>query len=372
MNTSSHPSSGSSPAAGLDTTRDRLWDALLEGDEYAAVQAARSALDAGLAAEALLLDVLAPVQRRIGDAWAGNRITVAQEHTATNISDRVVAALALHFAGRRGLGDRSGRTADRRLTVACVSGEWHALPARLLAEVLKLRGRQVDFLGAHVPTPHLISHLHRTGADAVALSASLAVRLPTVHTTVNACRSAGVPVLAGGAAFGRDGRYAGMLGALWADDARGAAGLLEGDLPRPDPAAVGQPADELPHLEDQEYTLVTRSAAQLVQHTLGALEDRVPAMKTYTERQRQYTAEDVAYIVDFLATALYVDDAALFTDFLSWTADVLAVRDVAPDVLFPALDVIGGQLKDFPRATGVLNRAEETLTAHLDGTPPGP
>ncbi|WP_030609401.1 cobalamin B12-binding domain-containing protein [Streptomyces sclerotialus] len=369
MNTPSHSSSGATPE--LDVTCTQLWDALLEGDEYAAAQTAFAALDAGLAPEALLLDAIATVQRRIGVEWAANRITVAQEHAATAISDRVVAAVALHTGGRRGIGNKSGRAADRRMTIACVPGEWHALPARLLAEVLTLRGWHVDFLGAHVPTPHLVAHLYRTGADAVALSASLADRLPTVHTTVNACRTAGVPVLAGGAAFGRHGRYARQLGAIWADDARSAADRLEKGLTRPDPAAVRQPADDLPHLEDQEYTLITRSTAQLVQHTLGALEDHVPAMKTYTERQRQYTAEDIAHIIDFLATTLYVDDLTLFTDFMAWTADVLTARDVPPDVLFPAMDILAGQLKDFPRAAEVLNRAHDALVTHLDGRSPG-
>ncbi|MFI9024264.1 B12-binding domain-containing protein [Streptomyces sp. NPDC053560] len=366
MNT---PSSTPGAAPELDAVRTRLWDAVSEGDEYTAARVAFKALDDGLAAEAVLLDTIAHVQQRIGAEWAANRITVAQEHAATAINDHVMAALALRIADRRGLG---GRTAGRRLTIACVSGEWHALPARLLAEVLKLRGWQVDFLGAHVPTPHLIAHLYRTGADAVALSASLADRLPTVHTTINACRSAGVPVLAGGAALGHDGRYAHRLGAVWADDARGAADRLEEGLTRPDPAAVRQPVDDLAHLEDQEYTLITKVTVQLVQHTLGALEDHVPAMKTYTERQRQYTAEDIAHIVNFLATTLYVDDDTLFTDFIRWTADILAARDVPPDCLFPALNIIGGQLKDFPRATGVLNRAHDALAAHIDSMPPSP
>ncbi|MYS44742.1 cobalamin-binding protein, partial [Streptomyces sp. SID5998] len=99
------------------------------------------------------------------------------------------------------------------VTVACVDGEWHALPARLLAEVLRCRGHRVDFLGAQVPTPHLIAHLHRTAPAVVALSSSLPVRLPDAHTAITAVQALGIPVLAGGAAFGDDGRYARLLGA---------------------------------------------------------------------------------------------------------------------------------------------------------------
>ncbi|MYT23970.1 cobalamin-binding protein, partial [Streptomyces sp. SID7760] len=115
-------------------------------------------------------------------------------------------ALALHPAART-------QPSRGRITVACVDGEWHALPARLLAEVLRIRGWHVDYLGAQVPAPHLIAHLHRTGPDAVALSSSIPTRLPVAHATITACQAVGTPVMVGGAAFGPGGRYARLLGA---------------------------------------------------------------------------------------------------------------------------------------------------------------
>ncbi|MEE1930501.1 cobalamin-dependent protein [Streptomyces sp. TRM 70351] len=340
----------------------RLWDAVAAGDEQAAVRTAFAVLDAGLDPEAFLLDVLAAVQRRVGTEWAANRMTVAQEHTATAINERVMAALAHHPAARTGAAHGPVRG---RVTVACVDGEWHALPARLLAEVLRLRGWRVDFLGAQVPLPHLVEHLHLTGADAVALSGSLATRLPTAHATIAACQAAGVPVLAGGAAFGPDGRYARLCGADgWAPDARGAAGRLERPLVRP---AAHQAAGGLPHLADQEYTLVTRSARRLVRETFTGLLERFPALREYDERQREHTAQDLAHLVDFLAAALYTDDAALFTSFLTWTADVLTARGVPARSLLPALDLLGDGLRDLPRATAVIGQGRDALTHTLSG-----
>ena len=141
---------------------DLLWDAVLRGDEYSAVDVVVDALRDGLEPEAGLLEVIGAVQQRVGLEWAANRLSVAQEHAATAINERVISTLSL-TSGRHG-GERG------RVTVACVDGEWHALPARLLAEVLRLRGFTVDYLGAQVPAAHLVTHLHRTGPDAVALS----------------------------------------------------------------------------------------------------------------------------------------------------------------------------------------------------------
>ncbi|MFI9150523.1 B12-binding domain-containing protein [Streptomyces sp. NPDC053367] len=342
----------------------RLWTAVTAGDEHAATDLVVHAVDDGVHPESVLLDVIAAVQGRVGEEWAANRISVAQEHAATSITERAVAALALHPAARTAV--HRGR-----ITVACVDGEWHALPARLVAEVLKLRGWHVDYLGAQVPAPHLISHLHTTKADVVALSSSIVTRLPTAHAAITACQAVGVPVLVGGAAFGPDGRYARLLGAqAWAPDARAAADRLsEGPLPRPQ--AHHQQVDDLPHLADQEYTMVARSRDRLVRAVFLALQDEFPALRAYDDIQRERTAEDLAHTVDFLATALYVGDEDLFTGFITWTAHILQARGVPAQSLPPALTLFARELKDLPRAVRTLQRGTEALaTTHpTAGTP---
>ncbi|WP_329241701.1 cobalamin-dependent protein [Streptomyces sp. NBC_01478] len=334
----------------------RLWEAASAGDEHTATGLVLRAVDDGMAPESVLLDMIAPVQARVGEEWAANRMSVAQEHAATAINDRAVAALSVHPAARTVAG-------RGRITVACVDGEWHALPARLLAEVLKLRGWHVDYLGAQVPAPHLIAHLHRTGPELVALSSSIATRLPTAHAAITACQAVGVPVLVGGTAFGPDGRYARLLGAdAWGADARSAADQIQGG-PLPRPESGHQTIDDLPHLDDQEYTMVTRTGTRLVRSVLHGLEAAFPAMRQYSDLQREHTAQDLAHIVDFLATALYLDDVDLFTDFVTWTASILTARGVPANSLPPALHLLAGELKDFPRATRILRLGTDKLVA---------
>lgn len=82
------------------------------------------------------------------------------------------------------------------------------------------------------------------------------------------------------------------------------------------------------------------------------MEERWPAMRSYTPAQRERTAEDLAHIVDFLATALYVDDAALFTTFTTWTADILTARRVPAGGLRLGLDILADQLRDCGQGVG--------------------
>ncbi|MGV9557765.1 cobalamin B12-binding domain-containing protein [Streptomyces sp. NPDC003522] len=330
---------------------DGLWAAVRAGDEYAAVDVVTEALRAGLEPEAVLLDVIGSVQRKVGGEWAAGRMSVADEHVATAINERVIAVLPIVRPSAPGC----------RVTVACVDQEWHALPARLVAETLRLRGCRVDYLGAQVPTAHLIGHVHRTGPDAVCLSSSLPTRLPLAHTAITAVQATGTPVMAGGLAFGADGRYARLLGAdAWEPDARAAADrLTSGLLARP--AAAHQAIDDLPHLGDQEYTMVAGASTRLVREIFHSLEQRFPPMRAYTEAQRERTAEDLAHIVDFLTAALYVDAPEIFTDFLTWTADLLTARGVPARSLVPGLDLLEEQLRDFPRARRFIDAGRAAL-----------
>ncbi|TXS79084.1 hypothetical protein EAO69_06380 [Streptomyces sp. me109] len=87
---------------GTQALRGLLWTAVTGRDEYRAADVVFAALEDGLSAEAILLDVIAPVQARVGTEWAANRMSVAQEHAASAITERIIAALAhLHNSGHQ-------------------------------------------------------------------------------------------------------------------------------------------------------------------------------------------------------------------------------------------------------------------------------
>ncbi|MEV6492998.1 cobalamin-dependent protein [Actinoplanes sp. NPDC051633] len=315
-----------------------------DGDEYGAVDVVSGLLNDGVSPQRIMTDLIARTQARVGELWAANEWTIAREHAATAISERALAAVAARCTVRPTRG---------RITIACVDGEWHALPVRILAEMLRLDGWRVDFLGASVPGQHLVTHLHQTGPDAVALSCMIPARLPRAHAAVTACRSAGVPVIAGGRGFGPDGRWAQTLGAdAWAADAEGAVSRLAENWP----PRMGDPWVSS-FLGDDEYTYVVRHRGDLIGTALSRLADVYPETERYDQRQHDATAEDLGHIVDFLAASLYVADDRLFTDFVDWTAAVLEARGVPASALGAGLRLICRQLRDYPTATAYLDAA---------------
>lgn len=311
-----------------------------EADEFGAVDLVFGMLDEGVSAQDVLLRVIAPAQRRVGRLWAANRWSVAQEHAASAVSERVVAAVARRVTPPPARG---------RVVVACVEREQHSLPTRLLAEVLRLHGWRVDFLGASVPTPHLVEWIGQVNPELVALGCTLPAWLPRAHRAVAACRTADVPVLAGGAAFGADDRIARLIGAdAWAPAADVAADLLDNGSPM---FTTGNGA-ELP--PDDEYACLARRRGELLPRALELLAASYPPMRDYDPWQLEQTAEDLEHIADFLGAALYLGEMSVFTDFVTWTCGVLAARGVPGESVVLGLAVLRGELTDCPRTRAFL------------------
>ncbi|WP_341716028.1 cobalamin-dependent protein [Micromonospora sp. FIMYZ51] len=329
---------------------------LAEADETTAIEVARRLLDAGLPADRVLLELVAPAQAEVGERWARNEWSVAQEHAATHISERVVAAVAAYADVRPTRG---------RVVVACMDGEWHALPARLVAEVLRLRGWRVAFLGASVPAAHLVSYLHRQDAEAVALACALPMRLPHAHRMIEACRRSDVPVVVGGRGFGTDGRWARRLGVPWAPDAPTAAELLADER-----ALRANIPARLAHLADDEYAALVRRRPELIDSALAHLAQRLPATRDYTSAQLDSTVSDLGFILDFLAAALYVDDGSLFAEFVTWLIAILDSRGVPAVAVETTLDHYAEALHDSPRAVRYLREGCAVLPVSVRQTLP--
>lgn len=167
-------------------------EAQLSGDRRAALALVQSALREGMNVPELHLQVVQPAQREIGRLWQENRISVAQEHLATSISQVVVSMLYQHLPREAA----NGRSA----LVACVEGEHHDMGGRMGADFLEMAGFGVRYLGANVSASSVVQEVAAMKPDVLGLSATMSFCLPGLIRTVNAVREAapGLPILLGG------------------------------------------------------------------------------------------------------------------------------------------------------------------------------
>ncbi|MCY1053997.1 cobalamin-dependent protein [Nannocystis sp. SCPEA4] len=165
----------------LDQLRECYLRAQLAGDRREAVRLLlEDGLGAGAQVEELQIHVVRAAQDEIGRLWQLNRVSIAQEHLATAISHLSLAALFERATPRPALG--------RRVLLACVEGELHELPARLVADVLELDGFDVHYLGANVPTHDLVGEVRTEQPDVIGLSVTMSFNLPALRAAVAGVR----------------------------------------------------------------------------------------------------------------------------------------------------------------------------------------
>ena len=119
---------------------------------------------------ALCQQVISPAMHELGRLWGEGAITVADEHLATGLTHRVLAALRPPELFEQSFEAGSDRP---RAILAAVQGEQHALGLRMAADLLEDRGYQVAYLGADVPTEALLQALRTLSPDLLGLSATM-------------------------------------------------------------------------------------------------------------------------------------------------------------------------------------------------------
>jgi methanogenic corrinoid protein MtbC1 len=181
---------------GLSDLLQRYLAAQLAGDRR---EALRLLVDEGLLRGVPLQDIhlkiIQPAQYEIGRLWQENRISVAQEHLATAISQLALSHLYRHLPRDPSNG--------KVIMVSCVEGELHEVGARMASDFLEMAGFDVRFLGANVPTSHLVQMVKQQTPDLLALSVSMTYHLPALRTALDQVRTAAprLPIAVGGLAF---------------------------------------------------------------------------------------------------------------------------------------------------------------------------
>jgi MerR family transcriptional regulator, light-induced transcriptional regulator len=150
------PADGGLVRASLVELR-RAFDAFDE----AGVHAVLDRLLATLGLDTVLRDVVLPALRELGERWARNEITVAQEHFSSNLVRGRLLALG------RGWGQGGGQHA----LLAGPPGEAHDLGLIVFGLALRSRGWRITFLGADSPLSTVEDTARRISPSVVVLAA---------------------------------------------------------------------------------------------------------------------------------------------------------------------------------------------------------
>ena len=201
--------------------RRRLERRVLAGDEAGAWGVVDAALASGASPAEVLTEMVAPSLRSIGRRWADGELSVADEHRASAVCQRLIARLGPRFS-------RPGR---RRGTVVIgsIQGDRHTLPTAIMSDLLRGAGLEVVDLGADCPPSSVLETAAALdGPSVVGICITASEGLDEAPAYLAALRAGGLgcPIVLGGGAV-TDAALAHRMGAEhWAGDPEGAVTLF--------------------------------------------------------------------------------------------------------------------------------------------------
>jgi len=199
----------------------KLYDAIVAGDAKTAVAVSREALAENADPAELISCYMIPAMDEVG------RLFQCEEYF---VPELLLAARAMKGSLEliRPLLAASGRKPSGRVVIGTVKGDLHDIGKNIVASMLEGGGFEVIDLGADVAPEKFVEAIHRSDANLVCLSALLTVTMPSMRTTIEALKQAGVrqrvKVLVGGAPVTQ--QFAQQIGADgYSENAPGAVAL---------------------------------------------------------------------------------------------------------------------------------------------------
>jgi len=178
-----------------DALYDDYLSNLIAGQSRQCGELVQKLLSEGIEVEDLYTNLFQRSLYRVGELWERGRISVATEHIATSITERVMAlAYPLIF---------SREHTNHAAVVSCAANEYHQIGGRMVADMLEMRGWHGHFLGANTPVADLVRMIDEKEPDMVALSVSVYFNMPALESAIETVRSVHktLPILVGGQAL---------------------------------------------------------------------------------------------------------------------------------------------------------------------------
>jgi corrinoid protein of di/trimethylamine methyltransferase len=186
----------------------KLYDAVLHGDAKTAVEVTKQAIEENLDPIQLISGTMVPAMDEVGRLYEQEEYFVPELLLAARAMKGSLELL------RPLLAERGAKPAGT-VAIGTVKGDLHDIGKNLVASLLEGGGFEVIDLGADVAPEKFVEAIREKGAQIVCLSALLTVTMPSMKTTIEALKQAGVrdrvKVLVGGAPVTQ--QYADDIGA---------------------------------------------------------------------------------------------------------------------------------------------------------------
>lgn len=159
-----------------------LVQALVRGDRHKVMQLGQEAVQSSRDLVDFYLQVLQPAMYTIGEMWESGEISVAKEHLASALVNRLMSMQYIDFM-------RSDEEKKGKVIVSAAPNEFHEIGATMVANSLELDGWDVEYLGANMPQKDLLEFVSAHKPDILALSVAMPFNLESVQSVIQGIKS---------------------------------------------------------------------------------------------------------------------------------------------------------------------------------------
>lgn len=192
---------------GKEDVLKKAMNAVMEGDEEAAVAAANQAIAEGINPVEVISEGLSAGMTKVGDLFNNEEISLPFVIVAADVMQKAIAILEPHIPEEH-RGEKLGT-----VVVGTVEGDIHDIGKGIVATMLKVYGFEVYDLGRDVPVQAFVDKAKEVGANIIGTSTLMTTTLPGQKALQEAIDAAGLKIktMVGGAATNQ--QWADKIGA---------------------------------------------------------------------------------------------------------------------------------------------------------------
>lgn len=182
---------------------------LLEGKKTLATKLIIQSVKLGIDIRDIYMYVFEPALKHVGHLWELGKITVADEHYFSLVTEHIMSILYTYI-------DIYNKK-NYSLAALSSSGERHTIGIRMISDLFEIEGWDTYFLGSNTPTNSIIKTIVKYDIDLLAISVTMDYHINSAQSIIHALRDTkdckSIKIIVGGNAFNNDSKLWERIGA---------------------------------------------------------------------------------------------------------------------------------------------------------------
>ena len=159
----------------------RYLEPLLRGDRKSCRSVIEEALQSGIPANSVYVEIIWPVMVEIEKLLREDKINCIEEHLATRVNRTIVDQLQNKLPHRP--------NKDKKIVVCCAPEEIQELGSQMITDLFESDGWEVRFLGGGLTNDDILAFVNEYGPDILLIYGTIPKQAPNVRRLIDTIKS---------------------------------------------------------------------------------------------------------------------------------------------------------------------------------------